>query len=392
MRPTVRYAPDAPILLATDYPPATAGGGAVILRSLIPTEAWPNIVWASAARFEPRSASEISLQRGSGQVENILRRRSLTVDTLLAERLATELRALADARHARAIWIVMHGAMVHVAARLLRKAPLRVHLTVHDDPRGVALMSRRYLPLLPLIARDFRFAMRRATSVDAVSEPMAARYRSSFGADTFVVHRGMESPIEEAAPPDDSEVLEIGVLGNSYDFGQLVLLARAVQEVAARVGRRGRVTVVGKGFGERLRAEVGDQVDVEVTGHLDEGAAIARLRRSFALYLNYPFTWRTALFRQTSFPTKLSTYLMAARPLLVHSPSDSSIVDLRSLSGYVGWWGDQTVGAGVAALTSLWDTPLAHRSQHGISDELRRRYYDASTHRDRLWRGLDALV
>ena len=26
-RPTVRYGPDAPLLLATDYPPATAGGG-----------------------------------------------------------------------------------------------------------------------------------------------------------------------------------------------------------------------------------------------------------------------------------------------------------------------------------------------------------------------------
>ena len=177
----MRYAPDAPILLVTDYPPATAGGGAVILRSLVPADAWPSIVWASAARFEPRSPAEVALRSGSAVVEGLMRRRSLTVDTLLAERLAGEIRALAEARHARAIWIVMHGAMVHVAARLLRKSTLPVHLTVHDDPRGVALMSRRYFALLPLIARDFAFAMRRATSVDVVSEPMGARYRRSFG-------------------------------------------------------------------------------------------------------------------------------------------------------------------------------------------------------------------
>ena len=206
----MRYAPDAPILLVTDYPPATAGGGAVILRSLVPPDAWSSIVWASAARFEPRSLAEISLQSGSAVVEGLMGRRSLTVDILLAERLATEIRALAEARNARAIWIVMHGAMVHVAARLLRKRTLPVHLTVHDDPRGVALMWRRYFALLPLIARDFAFAMRRATSVDVVSEPMAARYRRSFGVEPIVVHRGMQSPVEARPPLNDTKTLEIG--------------------------------------------------------------------------------------------------------------------------------------------------------------------------------------
>jgi hypothetical protein len=388
----VRYAPDGPILLATDYPPETAGGGAVILRSLVPADAWPGIVWASAARFEPRSPSQVSLQSGSAVVEGVIRRRSLTVDILLAARLAREIGALAEARNARAIWIVMHGAMVHVAARLLREKTLPVHLTVHDDPRGVALMSRRQFALLPFIARDFAFAMRRATSVDTVSEPMAARYRRSFGIQPIVVHRGTQSPVEAGPPLNDTDTLEVGVLGNSYDFGQLMLLARVVEQVAARVGRRGRVTVVGKGFGERLRAEVGGRTEIEVVGHLDEPAAVDRLRRSFALYLNYPFTRRTSVFRQTSFPTKLSTYLMAARPLVVHSPLDSSVAEMKSLAGYVSWWGDETVESGITALTQLLDSPTANQSQHVTAEELRLRYYDAKTNREKLWRALDGIA
>ena len=191
---------------------------------------------------------------------------------------------------------------------------------------------------------------------------------------------------------NDAEALEVGVLGNSYDFGQLVLLARVVERVAAGVGWRGRVTVVGKGFGERLRAEAGGRIEIEVAGHLDEPAAVDRLRRSFALYLNYPFTRRTSLFRQTSFPTKLSTYLMAARPLLVHSPVDSSVAEMRSFAGYVGWWGDETVAGGASALAQLWNNQTAAQSQHAIAEKLRLRYYDAKANTEKLWRVLDAMA
>jgi hypothetical protein len=387
------YAADAPLLLVTDYPPGAGGGGAVILRSLLAGAAREQLVWASPSLPPDAAGLEAPLAAGGGVAQRLLGRRSSTIEMLLSARLAGSLRALAAARRARAVWIVMHGPMVHVAARFLAKKPLPVHLTVHDDPAfGVALMSRRHLPLVPLIERDFAYAMRRADSVDVIGEGMARRYRARYGIEPVVVHRGMRQPVPERPAPADDGHLEVGVMGNTYGYDQLPLLARAVEEAGRRVGRRGRIAILGQGPGERLRAEVAGRIDVDVTGHLDEGAAIERLERCFALYLNYPFSARGAVLRQTSFPTKLSSYVMAARPLLMHAPADSSVAHLGDLGAYVGWWRSERVEDGVAALSRLWNDPAAHASQHLAAERVRRMHYDLETNQAALFGALNGLI
>ena len=117
--------------------------------------------------------------------------------TLKAGALTAEVEALARDRGARAAWVVMHGAGVHLAARLARRRAangLPLHLTVHDDPAfGVALRSRRYLALLPWIERDFAAALRRAESVDVICAAMADRYRRRYGVESSVVHRALDA-------------------------------------------------------------------------------------------------------------------------------------------------------------------------------------------------------
>jgi len=387
-----KYTSDAPIILASDYPPSAGGGGAVMLRSLIGPDARPKILWASASPAGPVGPTEALLTQGSAILKSLIDRRSMTVDVLLAHRLASELSRLAAEHHARAFWLVMHGAMVHVAARLLKTTRLPVHLTVHDDPIGVTLMSRRYLALLPLVQRDFAFAMRRAASVDVVSDGMASRYRRAFDINSIVVHRGMPGPIAQSVAGHDPRALEIGILGNTYGFHQLPIVARAVEIAAARSNLRGRIVVVGQGLGERLRDKVGTRIDVEVTGHLDEPAAIERLARCFCLYLNYPFSPQTAIFRQTSFPTKLTTYLMAGRPLLAHAGADSSLSSLAVSTGYIARWSSEIVDEGATEILRLWNLPSAHESQHAVAEEIRQRYFDLAVNRRRLFRALDALV
>jgi hypothetical protein len=287
----------------------------------------------------------------------------------------------------------MHGAMVHLAARLLSRPSLPVHLSVHDDPAfGVALMSRRHVALLPVIERDFGYALRRARSVDVISEGMARRYRDRYGIGSTIVHRGIAEPVLERPGYVAGGSLEIGVMGNTYGYAQLPLLGRVVEAAAGRVGVRGRLVMIGEGPGQRLRAEVGDRIDVEVTGHLDERRAIERLSRCFALYLNYPFSRRAAVLRQTSFPTKLSSFLLAARPLFAHAPFDSSIAHLASMTDYVAWWGDEQFEEGVSQLTRLWNLPAAHASQHVVAERLRLAHYDLRANQAALLEPLDALV
>jgi hypothetical protein len=372
-----RYSPSNPLLLLTDSAPDARGGGAVILRSLLDDEDMLRLVWGSPELSKAPKAGEAQLATPSRLIPG-LGRRSLTIDSVFAARTADQILRLAQQRNVRALWIVLHGAMVHVAARLLRTKSLPVHLSVHDDPAfGVAMMSRRYLPLVPLIDRDFRYALERADSVDVISAGMAARYESRYGLESCVIHRWLPAPIQVGAPVVDDAFLEVGVMGNTYGYAQLPELARAASGAARRIHRRARVVVVGNGLGERLRAEVANDrnLEIEVTGHLTEPEAIRRLSRCFALYLNYPFSARAAVLRSTSFPTKLSSYLMAARPILLNAPADSSIAHLAAYRGFVGVWQSERAEEGAAVLEGLWRTAAAHQSQHQAAGKIREQYF-----------------
>lgn len=384
-----RYTADRPLALLTDWPPDAGGGGAVIFRSLLGTEERKKLAWMTPSPTSDPAA--IPLRAGSAGRG----RRSVGLDsTLHADALAREALAAAEARGARAIWVVMHYAGVSIAARLARMRRLPLHLTVHDDPAfGVALRSKRYLALVPWIERDFAYAMRRAASVDVIGRGMAERYRRRYGVESTIVHRALDGPIAPAGDYDAArDGLRVGVLGSTYGYGQLPILARAVETAAGRLGVAARLLVVGQGHGEQLRSEFAGRVEVESTGHISEADAVPLLRGCFALYLNYPFGRRDAVLRQTSFPTKLSTYVQAARPLLIHAPADSSTMPLVGPDGYATAWADADPAHGADALADAWGRPENHGSRHEAAERVRREHYDPGRNRAALFGALDALV
>jgi glycosyltransferase involved in cell wall biosynthesis len=389
-----RYTADRPLALLTDYPPDAAGGGAVILRSLLGPEDRARLVWmspvppADAAAAGPNAVALRAGSAGRG-------RRSVGLDsTVYAGPLAREALAVAEARGARALWVVMYYAGVAIAARLARSGHLPLHLTVHDDPAfGVALRSRRYLALVPWIERDFARALRAASSVDVIGRGMAERYRRRYGVESTIVHRALDEPIASSGDYDAARNgLRVGVLGSTYGYEQLPLLARAVELAAARLSVAPRLLIVGQGHGEELRAEFAGRVEVDFTGHVSEAEGVALLRDCFALYLNYPFGRRDAVLRQASFPTKLSSYVQAARPLLIHAPGDSSVMPLVGPDGYATAWPDLDPAHGADALVAAWGRPEGHASRHEAAERTRREYYDPDRNRRALFGVLDALV
>jgi glycosyltransferase involved in cell wall biosynthesis len=388
------YTAEAPLALLTDYPPDTAGGGAVILRSLLGPEERSRLVWMSPTPpSDPAAAGPnvVTLRSGSAGRG----RRSVGRDsTIHAGALAREALDQAKARGARAIWVVMHNAAVAIAARLIRRGGLPVHLTVHDDPAFAnALRSKRYLALVPWIERDFAFAMKHATSIDVIGRGMAERYRLRYGVESAIVHRALEGPVAPGGPYDRERLgLRVGVLGSTYAYDQLPLLAHAVELASKQLGVKPRLLIMGRSYGDRLKAEVGDAVDVEVTGHVSEADAVPLLRDCFALYLNYPFGRRDAVLRQTSFPTKLSTYIQAARPLLLHVPPDSSVMPLVGPDGFATAWPSLDPASGADALLAAWDRPENLESRRDAAEAVRREYYDPDRNRRALFDALDALV
>jgi hypothetical protein len=392
--PLARYAQDRPLLLWTDFRPDAGGGGAVLLRSLLTPEDGPKVVWASPMgagdRVEgQRTVALMSGSKGRGQ------RRSLLLDsTIYARALAAETVRVAEAHGARAIWMVLHGAAVPIAAQLVQRTSFPVHLTVHDDPGfGIALRSRRYFALTPWIEHELGLALRGARSIDVISEGMRQRYESRFGVRSFVVHRATPGPIQPSRPYDKARDLRVAQLGNVYDPAQLTVLAEAIARASRILGVPGRLTLIGDGFGGKVRARLAKSgVEIEATGHIAEADGLRILRDSFALFLSYPFTRRQAVFRRTSFPTKVSSYVFAARPILVHAPADSSLAHLNEHTAYVHPWTTMRADDGAGALVRMWRDPRSHESHHAAADAVRASFFDPERNRGALLDALDALV
>jgi hypothetical protein len=222
---------------------------------------------------------------------------------------------------------------------------------------------------------------------------MADHYRRKYGIEPSIVHRGLPGPVEPSPHYDKARHgLRVGVLGSTYSYGQLPDLARAVEAASKSLGVPGRVMVIGRSHGERLRAEFGGRVEVEVLGHVEEPEAVVRLRDCFALYLNYPFGPLDFALRRYSFPTKLGTYALAARPILIHAPKDCSVMPLIEIPGYARHWASPSEVEGASMLVEMWNNPRMSESRHAEAEGVRLRYFDPDRNRRTLFEALNGLV
>jgi hypothetical protein len=380
------FSPDRPLLLLSDFSPETAGGGAVIVKSLLTPGDRDRIIWVTLSQLKHGAGDNVvSLAPGG--------RRSLLRDgTIRTPALRDAAREVIRSRNAAAAWFIAHGASLRMASGLI-DAGIATHLTVHDDPAwGYALMTRRYLPLAPLLARDLGRTLRAASSVDVVSGAMADAYRNRYGVASTIIHRGLRGPVEPAPPYDRRKGLSIAVLGSTYGFSELSILARALAIAQQRLQVPTTLTVIGGVDEAVVRRLCPSSVELEVTGHIDETQGIGRLRESFLLYLSYPFRRRGKMLRTTSFPTKLSTYVQAARPVLLHMPSESSVAFLGASSPYATLWSSVDPREGADILERLWREETTQSSFHSAADEVREQHFDLARNRAALYGVLNALV
>jgi hypothetical protein len=397
-----KFSAEAPLLVLTEHHPYHSGGGTVILRTLINAGDRNRLLWVTTAPPRDLDASYppvISLRKGTAGRRLPATLAPLLDSTIFAKSMAHELLDIARQKGAKALWLVAHGSVVPITFELLRMSGdhrLPMHVTVHDDPAfAVAAMSRKLRPLVGRIDRQFAAVLAAARGVDVIGKGMRKRYRERYHVDAEVTHRALDGVIEPAARVDrDAVGLSVGILGNTYRYDQLPVLAEAVSLAASRVGAKGRVIVYGQSFGDRLRTDVAGRIDVVARGHVDEATAVAQLRNeALLLYLNYPFTPGERVLRETSFPTKLSTYLRCARPILVHAPPNSSTSDLcLDEPAFARSWTDMNPASGADALVDFWNAPGIDESFHAAAERTRLKYFNPDHNRSTIARLLNNLV
>ena len=229
------------------------------------------------------------------------------------------------------IWTVAHYEALAVADALIQKKA-DIHLSIHDDPPFALVgRSRRYGIFTGLCEAQFARVLRGAKTVDVTSHPMGERYLKRYGVKSVAYFPYLPA-LPSISPPPNNSTLRIGFLGTLYTPREAKVFANALALLQKRTG----TPVEWHFWGLGLRQQTWVQnlsVPTVLHSFMTEDKLPEALSPMHALYVNYPFDTQSRVFRQTSHPAKLSTYLKAQRPLFAHTPIPSSLADFVGSTG-----------------------------------------------------------
>jgi hypothetical protein len=315
------------IALVTPFPP-DIGGGSVQLRCHLRDLPDLDVEWYYLAAKRAASANQkwkwlgerLSLRELVGD---------LSARTGLLPGSKARVRQIVDQIQADLYWVVGHYEGICIAAELCDQGK-PVHLTIHDDPFGTWRRSNRYRWFKPLLRATYPKLLRRARSIDMTSWGMRNLYREKYGVNCFSVYLQVPFLQQLSIEPDAGD-LTIGHIGTLYDLEPFRRFLNACKQIASE---ERRLRVVRIGASPELNNIANENSEIfESHGDLSEEAAVSLLATCDLHYAMYPAGSKYELFRRTSLPIKLSTYVQAQRPIFAHAPPDSGLARIVGPAG-----------------------------------------------------------
>lgn len=313
------------IALFTPFSPEL-GGGSAQLRSHLRHLPELDVQWYYLANQPAANQPAASPQQKYKWLGPRLTTAELLSDLCLRTGLLpgskSRVRNLVDQIEADLYWVVGHYEGISVASELIAQGR-KVHLTVHDDPFGTWIRSRTYTVFRPLLRNIFPRLLRAAQSIDVTSWGMRNLYRQKYGVKCFALYLHIPSLPQLIASPDPSH-LTIGHIGTLYHPQPFRRFLSACKKLAEQEKRSLRIVRIGSSP-EMDAIAVADPEIFSSHGDLSEENAIPILATCDLLYAMYPAGKKYELFRRTSLPIKVSTYVQAQRPIFAHTPGDSTL-------------------------------------------------------------------
>lgn len=229
----------------------------------------------------------------------------------------------AKAQQIDGVWAVLDTpASIAMAAPVAEALGLPLRALVWDDiehnvgyfelDRFTANASRR----------SFEQAVQRADSLAVIGETMQAEYDRRYGKRGVIVRHGADEAMFEGVKPSIDGPIRIGFAGSVSARSAFHCLLNALDSLGWSIGGR-NVTLVLMGDRFDLRSKVPRRI--ECLGYRSVEEAIGVLSGCTINYLPQPFeaSWRP--FSELSFPSKLTSYLAAGAPILLHAPPYASL-------------------------------------------------------------------
>lgn len=228
------------------------------------------------------------------------------------------------------VWGALNLEAVGTAREAARILGVPLAVSAFDDPPTLL----RYYDYAPrtrrAFDRSFERTLRRARTHGVISSAMAEDYRQRYGIEPRVLYLGVDtsSLLDPPDPDRRREPFVLGSIGSIISERNWWLLIEAAEILEQRFGREIiRLLHIGN-LRDSLR-----HPRVEVTGWVTGDAFASQLERLDACFANIWFEEKFAYSVRTAFPTKISSYLRARRPVIGLGPADSLLLRLIAEEG-----------------------------------------------------------
>jgi len=224
------------------------------------------------------------------------------------------------------VWAVLQGKTMIISALKVAKA-LGVPLIsqIWDEPKWIlsdtGIDQKTKVKILKIFGETVKASKVCATA----SEPMAKKYQDKYRTKTVVFMGSLDAKMALSAAKriNYGNNLKIGFAGQLYATSEWKALILALDEVDWKIrGRRVTIHLLG-GFGSSEMQNLPSNRVVNL-GYKSQQQTIKILSKMDILYCPYWFDEEHRGIAKTSFPSKLTTYFAAGRPVFFHGPEYSS--------------------------------------------------------------------
>ncbi len=332
-------APRTPIFVFSGTLPGTNGVGAIILKDLVDgvPEADLRFFGVLPRGHQPGPVGEV-VGTAERRYETAYRPWAGTVGRATAALLQGRLfqrqlrqvvaRAVAAGERVAPefVWAILDcPTTIWGAAEVARRLGRPLRVLVWDDPAQLAeQLQYHHRDTLPLM-RQFERTLAAAERVAVVGETMRDRYAAAYGIAPMILRHGLAESVSRPVNPrvTAEDRLIIGYAGSITAADTFAALIRTLDSVGWRIDGR---DVVLRMMGVRYTLAAAGPQHIEYYGWRSVSETVGLLADCDVLYLPQPFATNARALAEFSFPTKLSTYLAAGRPVLLHGPDYGSVV------------------------------------------------------------------
>ena len=245
----------------------------------------------------------------------------------LDRRLTSEIIRFGEQCSVEQVWTVLNSPLTYRLSRAIaERMSLPLLSTVWDPPEGVGLHGGLDRLSRKLAYQDFRKAIQASTRVSVISERMAAEYARLGASRTVVLRHGISSTSQRDVVSSEADAeLRIGFCGSLYAESEWRAFLGGLEELNWQVDGKPIRLIVAGGRVPFLSARC--PCNVEFLGWRNMDEVIDVMASCHFCYLPY---WFNSAYRDSvrlCFPTKLTTYLTAGRPVFYHGPADAAVVD-----------------------------------------------------------------